>query len=243
MAGSVALSLSSYTNVGRDSAKISCSAWDWVYPSDHNTTTETGDDANGSKTTISYSNTVWSWSFSDGGRSSSKEPTHTFTGLTAGKANTCRGTLSARCTRTVTRTSWRTDSEGKKTTTGPTSNSTSYNLGSASDSITVYTKPAAFYWGAGVSQGSTIQASNALTAASWNTLVTRVEERANWINQKSGASYSSAKVNPGDLVTAAVYNVLARALGVSTVTAHTKNTTGTLITASVFIALQTAVNS
>lgn len=243
MAGSVLLSLSSYTNVSRNSATISCSAWDWVYPSDHNTTTETGDDANGSKTTISYSNTVWSWSFNDGGRSSSKEPTHTFTGLTAGKANTCRGTLSARCTRTVTRTSWKTDSEGKKTITGPTSNSTSYNLGSASDSIIVYTKPAAFYWGAGVSQGSTIQISNALTAASWNTLVTRVEERVNWINQKSGTSYSSAKVSSGDLVTAATYNVLARALGVSTVVAHTKNTTGTLITASVFIALQTAVNS
>lgn len=242
MAGSVSLSLSSYTNVDQNSAKISCSAWGWVYPSDAGTKT-TGDDANGSKTVTSYSNTVWSWSFSDGGRSSSKELTHTFTGLTAGKANTCKGTLSAKCTKKVTKTSWSTDKEGKKTTVGPTTTTVTYDLGSASDSVTVYTKPAAFYWGAGVAKDSTIQASNALTAASWNTLVTRVEERANWINQKSGASYSSAKVSSGDLVTAAVYNVLARTLGVSTVTAHTKNTTGTLITASVFIALQTAVNS
>lgn len=250
MAGSVSLSLSSYTNVSRDSAKISCTTGEWPYPSDAGTTT-TGNDDNGSKTVISYSNRVWSWSFSDGSKASTQNPTHTFTGLTAGRANTCRASLSVTCTKTTTKTSWTTTttigSDGKeqktKTTTGPTTTTTTQSLGSASGSITVYTKPTAFYWGAGVAQGQTIQASNALTAASWNTLVTRVEERTNWIKQKSGANYSSAEVSSGDLVTAAVYNVLARALGVSTVTAHTKNTTGTLITASVFIALQTAVNS
>lgn len=242
MAGSVSLKLSSYTNVGRDRAIISCTTGEWPYPNDAGTTTK-GNDDNGSKTVISYSNRVWNWSFSDGSTASTQNPTHTFTGLTAGKANICDARLSVTCTKTVTQTSWSTDNEGKKTTTGPTTTTTIQSLGSDSDSITVYTKPTAFYWGAGVSQDSTIQTSNALSAASWNTLVTRVEERTNWINQENGANYSNAEVESNDLITAAAYNVLARALGVSTVTAHTKNTTGTLITARVFIALQTAVNS
>lgn len=257
--GSVALSLSSYTKVGRYSAIISCSALDWPYPSDAGTH-ETGDDENGSSTTISYSNTIWSWTFNDGGTASTKEPTHQFTGLTAGSRNTCRGTLSVKCTRTVTTKTWKTTTvkvpdgkdengntiykdEKKKTTTttGPTS--TSYSLGSASDSIAVYTKPAEFSWGSGVATDKTIQVSDGLSASKWNTLVTRTEQRDNWKDQSGGADYGDAEVSSGELVTAAKYNILAKALGVSQVTAHTDKTTGTLIIADVFIALQTAVNA
>ena len=55
--GSVSLNAPSYSSVKQTSATISCSAWDWPYPSDAGTTT-TGDSKNGSDTNISYSNTV-----------------------------------------------------------------------------------------------------------------------------------------------------------------------------------------
>lgn len=254
--GQVSLNKPSYSNVTRNTAKISCSAWDWPYPSDAGTTT-TGDDKNGSKTTISYSNTVWSWTFSDGGTASTKEPTHTFSGLSAGAANTCRGTLSVKCTKTTTTTSWSTtttsvatgkDENGNtiyeeketKTTTGPTTTTTTVSLGSASDSVVVYTKPAAFDWGSGVASDKTIQVSAGLSASKWNTLVTRTEQRTNWKNQSGGASYSGANVSSGELIKASKYNILANALGTSNVTGGEN---GTLISASIFIALQTAVNA
>ena len=97
--------------------------------------------------------------------------------------------------------------------------------------------------GSGVATDKTIQVSGGLSANKWNTLVARVKQRKNWENQSGGANYSDAEVSSGELVTAAKYNILARALGVSQVTAHTDRTTGTLITADVFIALQTAVNA
>lgn len=258
--GLAILSLPPNTKPGRYSAAISCKADKWPYPRDAGQH-RTGDDENGSITTISYSNTIWSWTFSDGGTASTKNLTHKFTGLTAGSQNTCRGNLSVECTRTVTTKTWKTTivkvpngkdengnpiykDEKKKTTTttGPTSNP--YSLGSASGSIIVYTKPAEFSWGSGVATDKTIQVSGGLSANKWNTLVTRVKQRKNWENRSSdGPNYSDAKVSPGELVTAAKYNILARALGVSQVTAHTDRTTGTLITADVFIALQTAVNA
>lgn len=254
--GQVSLNKPSSSSVTRNTAKISCSAWDWPYPSDAGTT-KTGDSKNGSETTISYSNTVWSWSFSDGGSASTKQPTHTFSGLSAGSANTCRGTLSVKCTKTTTKTSWKTTTEkvqvgeddngkpiyeDKETTTitGPTTTTATVSLGSASDSVTVYTKPAAFDWGSGVASGNIIQVSAGLSASKWNTLVARTEQRTNWENQSGGASYSGAKVSSGELIKASKYNILANALGTSNVIGGAN---GTLISASIFIALQTAVNA
>ena len=212
--------------------------------------------------------TTWHWSFSGGSGGSSSEKTGTISigGMNAGSKGSVTGRLSAtrsakkitkKYTRSRTRSKTTTkDEQGNEHTTygewsdwhesGPTtstSSASSKNLGSASDTLVFYTKPAEFSWGSGVATDKTIQVSDGLSASKWNILVTRVEQRKNWENQSGGADYSDAKVSSGGLVTAAVYNILARALGVSTVTAHTKNTTGTLITASVFIALQTAVNS
>lgn len=212
--------------------------------------------------------TTWHWSFSGGSGGSSSEKTGTISigGMNAGSKGSVTGRLSAtrsakkitkKYTRSRTRSKTTTkDEQGNEHTTygewsdwhesGPTtstSSASSKNLGSASDTLVFYTKPAEFSWGSGVATDKTIQVSDGLSASKWNILVTRVEQRKNWENQSGGADYSDAEVSSGDLVTAAVYNILARALGVSTVIAHTKNTTGTLITASVFIALQTAVNS
>lgn len=212
--------------------------------------------------------TTWHWTFrgGNGGSSSVKEGSKTISGMNSGAKGTVTGTLSATrsakqkkevYTRTRTRTkTTEKDDQGNTTTTygdwsdwsesGPTttySSASSKSLGSASDSLTFYTQPAEFSWGAGVAQGETIQVSNSLTASSWNTLVTRTEQRKNWENQSGGADYSSAKASSGELVTASKYNILAKALGVSQVKAHTDKVTGTLITADVFIALQTAVNA
>ncbi len=244
--GSVTLHSPSYSSVGQRYASISCTAVGWVYPSDSGTTT-TGDSKNGSRTTISYSNTVWSWSFSDGGTSSSKEPTHTFTGLTAGRANTVRGTLSARCTKTTTVTRWSThreevgkDEEGNPiyedvtTTTGPTTSRTTVSLGSASDSVTVYTQPTGFSFGC--SPGDYI--ADYATAANWNELADQVGKYKSWRNQSSQySSYDYLKVSSGDWITASIYNSMASACGTSRVTADE-----TLISAALFEALADAVS-
>ena len=248
--GSVSLNQPSYSSVKQTSATISCSAWDWPYPSDAGTTT-TGDSKNGSETKISYSNTVWSWSFSDGGSASSKEPTHTFTGLSAGTSNTVRGTLSVKCTKTTTKKSWSTTTEkvetGKDengnpiyedkettTTTGPTTTTTTVNLGSASDSVTVYTQPTA--WSFGCSPGKYI--ADYATAANWNRLADQVGKYKSWRNQSSQySSYNYLKVSPGDWITAAIYNSMASVCGTASVTANS-----TLISAALFEALADAVS-
>lgn len=212
--------------------------------------------------------TTWHWTFSggSGGSSSNKEGTKTINGMNPGAKGAVTGTLSATrsakqkkevYTRTRTRTKTTVkDDKGNTTTkygewsdwseTGPKvtySSASSKNLGSASDTLIFYTKPAEFSWGSGVATNKIIQVSDGLSANKWNTLVARVEQRKNWKNQSGGANYNNAKVSSGELVTAAKYNILAKALGVSQVTAHTDKVIGTLITADVFIALQTAVNA
>ena len=212
--------------------------------------------------------TTWHWSFSGGSGGSSSEKTGTISigGMNAGSKGSVTGRLSAtrsakkitkKYTRSRTRSKTTTkDEQGKEHTTygewsdwhesGPTtstSSASSKNLGSASDTLVFYTQPAEFSWGSGVDTDKTIQISGGLSASKWNILVARVEQRKNWENQSGGADYSAAEASSGELVTAAKYNILARALGISQVTAHTDKITGTLITAGVFIALQTAVNA
>lgn len=212
--------------------------------------------------------TTWHWSFSggNGGSSSVKTGTITISGMTAGSRGSVTGKLSAtRSAKKITEKYTRSRSRSKTTTkdeqgnehttygdwsdwseSGPTtstSSASSKDLGSASDTLVFYTQPAEFSWGNGVATDKTIQVSDGLSASKWNTLVTRTEQRDNWKEQSGGADYSDAEVSSGELVTAAKYNILAKALSVSQVTAHTDKTTGTLITANVFIALQTAVNT
>ena len=248
--GSVSLNQPSYSSVKQTSATIKCSAWDWPYPSDAGTTT-TGDTKNGTKTVITYSSTIWSWSFSDGGSASSKEPTHTFTGLSAGSSNTVRGTLNVKCTRVKTVTTYKTttekvetgkDEEGnptyeeKETTTTTTDTETNnnYSLGSASDSLTVYTQPAA--WSFGCSADDYI--ADYATAVKWNQLADQVGKYKSWRNQSNQySSYNNLKVSSGDWITATIYNSMASTCGTSSVTANS-----TLISAALFEALADAVS-
>ena len=248
--GSVSLNAPSYSSVKQTSATISCSAWGWPYPSDAGTTS-IGDSKNGSETTISYSNTIWSWSFSDGGSASIKEPTYTFTGLSAGASNTVRGTLSVKCTKTTVKKSWSTtttkveigkDENGNPiyedkettTTTGPTTTAETFNLGSASSSVTVYTQPTA--WSFGCSAGQYI--ADYATAANWNRLADQVGKYKSWRNQSGQySSYDYLKVLPGDWITATIYNSMASVCGTASVTAQS-----TLISAALFEALADAVS-
>lgn len=259
-----------FVSASRSSVRIKYDGSGWYIPaneSEHSsgwstiTSTDTRQVQQKTVTQVVYDvagcTTTWHWSFSggNGGSSSVKTGTITIGGMTAGSRGSVTGRLSATrsakqkkevYTRTRTRTNTKYGEWSDWNESGPRttySSASSKNLGSASDTLVFYTKPAEFSWGSGVATDKIIQVSGGLSANKWNTLVARVKQRKNWENQSGGANYSDAEVSSGELVTAAKYNILARALGVSQVTAHTDRTTGTLITADVFIALQTAVNA
>lgn len=247
--GEVSLNAPSYSSVKRTSATISCSAWDWPYPNKE--PVETGDEEKGSRTTYSYSGTVWDWSFSDGGSANVKEPTYTFTGLSAGTSNTVQGTLSVTCIETATKISWSTtttqvetgkDAEGnpiyedeKKTTyNDPVVTSETINLGSASDSVTVYTQPSDFSFGC--YSGAYI--ADYATAEKWNLLADQVGKYKSWRDQSSQySSYNDLKVTQGAWITADIYNSMAGVCGTATVKAQS-----TIISAALFEALASAVS-
>lgn len=212
--------------------------------------------------------TIWRWTFSGGnGGSSSKKASHskTISGFTSGAQNSLTGTLTAsrtsqnmriNCTQKRTRTKipgkpaegdkpavpdrytdwvYENIQEGRPLKTGA---GASKGLGTARDTITFYTQPEQFNWNSGVASGQTIQTHNGLTALKWNELVNKLAAYNNWKQQKSVGS-AGQTVSPGDLVSANVYNSVARELGCSTVTGGRE---GTVIKASYFIALQTAIN-
>lgn len=204
---------------------------------------------------ISYGDLNYSWSFGETGQTG----THTFTGLNSGTSNTCSGTVTVTCqktTTTETRTDTRTRSytppkEGEKEgtygswsswssgTPSSSSSSETVTIGTASASRIVYTKPSTFSWSGDISEDKTIELN--LKASDWNILVTKAEQKNNWRNQSSGTNYSGDEVDSGDLITANKYNSLAQHCGASN--RVTGGTNGTVISASLFIALQTAINS
>lgn len=235
-------------------------AWNGSAPSSGSTWTQT-------RTVTTYKNIKYEWSFG----STKASGTHNFN-ISAGQAKSISASVKVTCTKTVTkqsRTNTREWIEGTPASGTPgqegyvpatpgkwgswqgwssasdiSSSTSTYTIANVStNTITVYGQPSQFSWGNGVASGNIIQVSIGLSASKWNTLVERTEQRTNWKNQSGGTDYSDAEVSSGELITAVKYNILAKALSVSQVIAHTKNTTGTLITASVFIALQTAVNS
>lgn len=203
-----------------------------------------------------YTRLAYSWSFGSTRQSGS----HTFTNLSPGGSRQISATVTISCTKSeVTQTQtntrqWIPGADGAPGKWGnwqgwsqPTSSapSTSNHIianNVSTNTIIVYTKPSEFYWGNGVAKDSIIQISGGLEASKWNELVTKTEQYANWKNQSGGASYSNAKASSGEIITANKYNILANALGISSVRQETTNSTGDLITAAVFIALQTAVN-
>lgn len=249
---SVDYSVSGYSLPSNDTT-----AWSGSAPSSGGTWTQT-------RTVTTYKNIEYEWDFG----STRASGTHDFS-ISAGQAKSISASVEVTCTRTITRQS-RTNTrewiegtpaqgtpgqegyvpatpgkwgswQGWSDASDTSSSSTTYTIANVStNTITVYGRPSEFSWGSGVATDMTIEASSGLTASKWNTLVTRTEQHTNWKNQSGGANYSSAEVSSGDLVSASVYNVLANALGVNTVTGGSN---GTIITAQVFINLQTAVNS
>lgn len=247
----------SLNNADTTSASVSFSpGGTWTAPDGSSESYSQGNAEEGIQVKVSYGSISWSWTFSDGGSSSSKSPSHTYTGLGPGRKNWCGVTVQATCTRTETTKTWWTETEtqqkpaGKdedgntiyeevevdKTYSNTASDKTTVEIGQASTDVYVYTKPSAFTRNSGITVDGIIQASNGLTASSWNSFVTKVEEYTNWKKQASGANYSSAEVESGELITAAKYNILANALGISTVKV------GQLITAQVFINLFNGIN-
>lgn len=251
MAEKVTLNTPNYTDVSTTSATIQCSATGWVYPEDHGTSTPSGDDKNGSITSIEYKDTVWSWTFNDGGSSDIKEPLYTFTGLAPGMKQELSGTLTASCTKVETVESWYTKPvpTGEKDENGnpimkdqlfknePQVTPTSYSLGSAKGTVLVYTKPAEFSW-PNMIQDQTIQDKiNGLSADKWNELCTKIAQRANWIAQDD-EKVTFAEVSSNQVITADIYNEAATQLDLPTVEAKK-----TLIKASHFTVLSDAVNA
>ena len=262
----------SWRNVTRTTAYIEYEASDYSLPNNNISTWKGSAPSFGStwtqtRTVTTYKNIEYEWSFG----STKASGTYEFN-ISAGQAKSISASLKVNCTKTETEQSRintreqiestlesstseqdgyvsatpskQDDWQGWSDASNISSSTSTYTIADVfTNEITVYGQPSQFSWGDGVASGNIIQVSAGLSASKWNTLVERIEQWTNWKNQSDGADYSDAEVSSGELVTAAKYNILARALGVSTVTAHTKNTTGTLITASVFIALQTAVNS
>lgn len=249
MAKGIASVLYTSSDVGQTYATLEFSADGWTCPND--TTSSSGNAKNGSSTVTTYDDIEYSWVFGDGGTSSSESPTHTFTGLTAGAKNTCRGTVTVTCTKTVEKETWYTtydkeqngtDENGKPTYetvenlhTSTSSSSSTYRIGNATATAYVYTQPKSVTRNSGIATGKTIQTSNGLSATFWNKLVSAITALENWSNQNGKANYSKANASSGEIITAAKYNIVANALGVDEVQP------GDLITADVFIALMDAL--
>lgn len=219
--------------------------------------------------------TKWTWTFTggNGGSSSVKEGTKTISGFSAGSKCTVSGKLSAKRTskiltrtykqaRSRTKTEIKDDQgdgtgkyeygdwvEGSKSLSSTSSKAGSdYNLGtSSSSSLTFYTRPAEFAWGATPAKDVGIYRS--LTYSKWNELMDKAVQRYNWKHcqpNQSGTPKSTGQnhVSSGTLVTAKVYNAGAALCEISTrVTAASSSTSGTVIYASYFTALSNAVNA
>lgn len=259
-----------WSSVTRTTASVQYSVTGYSLPSDEttkwsDTALATGATWTQIRTVTKYSNIKYKWDFG----STTASGTYNFS-ITAGQAKQISAKVTITCTKTVTRqtrTNTReyiegTPAEGtpgeegyKPATPGKwgnwqgwsspsdlSSSTSTHTIASnvSTNTITVYGRPLEFSWGSGVATDKTIQVSAGLSATKWNTLVERTEQRTNWKNQSGGANYSTAEVSSGNLVRASTYNILANALGVSTVTGGSG---GTIITAQVFINLQTAVNS
>lgn len=250
MAGSAKLSKPSANSIRSNSATVQCSATGWALPT--KTTEKSGDSKNGSETVTEYKDLKYSWSFSPGGGSASSASTsHTFSGLNAGSSATLSGTVKVSCTKTVTKKTWTTkpvptgdkDENGNpimkeertEETEGPTAST--HSIGTASDSVTVYTKPNSWSWSA-IGSGKIIQ--HTLYAYEWNDLIEQCRKYKQWENQSSSVNVNVPQVRSGDLITASLYNAMASACGISKSVNGGRE--GTIISADLFIALANAVS-
>ena len=257
--GSANLALGSKNDVNHSSAIIRYGTWGWSRPSgsSHTETSETEDSITTTTTTISYGSLSYSWSFSDGGEASSATGSHNFTGLQKGARNTCtaRVNVSVKKTTTITTSTKPKPKpepdpkpekkqinkiiQGFSSTKGSSSSSTWISLGSASASITVYTRPGNWSWGFPVDPSHSYIV-NYITVSRWNNLVNHLGKYQSWAQQSSNYnSYSYLNVSSGEWIGAKKYNSMAQACGISNRVVANK----TLITAAAFKVLADAVST
>lgn len=159
---------------------------------------------------IEYSKPEFSWSFSPGGgEATGKSGSHTFTGLTAGAANTLTATVTLYCTQKIyTRQD---DQEGGYTPWELSRENTNHRVGVDSAEITVYTKPGSFTGFAGAKKDVLINdVLNSTSISAWNT---HCGKYMSWKNQES--KYGTIKVTfpTGQLITADWFNSLRTSCG------------------------------
>jgi hypothetical protein len=244
------------TDIGRTTAKVryNTDSSDWSLPD--NVTSD------GSSPNYTYSALKKTWSFtykkssdttySTGVDSSGNTLTSsiyygdvTYGKLSAATTYNLKAEVTVTCTKTTTYKVEIKDSEGKGTgkyTTGSSSTST-YSLGSAYATLTIYTRPEEFSWSNTISSGETIN----INYTDWNNLVKTTAKYLDWKNQSSGHS-GGTSTTQNSLISASIYNSVANKLDVATVTAMGYKTDGTyeagsLIKASNFKALSDKINS
>lgn len=203
--------------------------------------------------------TKWNWQFvgGNGGSSSEKEGTKTITGFLSGRKNTISGTLKASRTSKIKIRTYRQSRTREKNQDGSYTawstgekqlTNTKYedgadkDIGTATKTLTFYTRPDEFFWD--VSPSKDVSIYLVLTAAKWNELMDKAVQRYNWkyCQQNSGNTpriTGQNQVAPGMLISADIYNSGALLCGIDTrVTAKQS-----VIYASLFTALSSAVNA
>lgn len=253
MAGSVRYTSPTSGDVSTTRATVDWRATGWSAPDDE--VKVTGDTKNGSRSEISYGELKYSWSFSPGGgNDSGSSVTHTYTGLSAGAPRTLSASVSVSCEKTIVVISWvtttekvqtGTDSEGKPVytdkevlkTSDPSTTNVTVDIGSASNSVTVYTRPYSWSWSS-ISSGAVIQ--QTLYASEWNDLIEQCRRYKQWSQQSAFVTVNVPTVSSGDLITADLYNSMAAACGINT--RVTGGSSGTVISVPLFTALANAVS-
>lgn len=239
----------SINSASTNSANISFTTSGWVKPQDDSdtTTSSSGNTTVKTTTTTTYGNLVYSWTFGDGGTSSSSQSgTRNYTGLTAGQENTISGIVKVTCSKTVqtnitTTTVTPTEGGGSSTSTSTQTGTPTTTIIELNGSpltatpILVYTKPIALNWSVNV--GDYIQ--DKLTAVNWGNLITQLGKYRSYKDKEDKYStYNYLKVSSGTIVTASLFNQVASAAGIGNVA-----TVGNNITAAAVNTLINAVNS
>lgn len=263
----VSISSAVLTNLGRDNVFLttanigySCSAT-FVKTADSSSTYSKTEYTDG---TLSYEWTINGASFSGA------SGTAALTGLTPKAINNISGSVTVKCTETIStysRTDVYGDPEpiygepeeegedppivgwGEAPWIGYSNwvliNSTSSVTGTATQataSLPVYTRPGTFS-DFSFSVDTIIESAQGLTAAKVSNWITHCNAFNSWYNQSANTSANSCAVTTGDYITATWYNSCVSAIADSTVrpSTVTGGANGTIITASVINALGTAI--
>ena len=193
----------------------------------------------------SYSGLTYSWEFSDGGSSSSASGAHTFTGLSLGTNNILSATVTVSCTQSTTYYAYVSepdldkpilDEEGNPTGqyeekwywTSAFQGNSSYSLGSATASITIYTQPSKFSL-YDFKEHTRIQ--DNLTVEVVTAWCEQCGKYLSWLNQTNRYDAANHLIpNSKDVITADWYNACSKLCGLNTIVIKDK----TRITAQLF---------